>query len=64
MVLPAQLRQPAPGVHQEGAPGEAGEVELGGIALLALLKYPFYPLFILDNGMNSISKSLTILTPA
>ena len=32
--------------------------------LLALLKYPFYPLFILDNGMNSISKSLTVLTPA
>ena len=29
-----------------------------------LLKYPFYPLFILDNGMNSISKSLTVLTPA
>ena len=27
---------------------------------LALLKYPFYPLFILDNGMNSISKSLTV----
>ena len=32
--------------------------------MLALLKYPFYPLFILDNGMNSISKSLTVLTPA
>ena len=32
--------------------------------VLALLKYPFYPLFILDNGMNLISKSLTILTPA
>ena len=32
--------------------------------LLALLKYPFYPLFILDNGMNLISKSLTVLTPA
>ena len=32
--------------------------------LLALLKYPFYPLFILDNGMNSISKSLIALTPA
>ena len=30
--------------------------------LLALLKYPFYPLFILDNGMNLISKSLTVLT--
>ena len=32
--------------------------------LLALLKYPFYPLFILDNGMDLISKSLTVLTPA
>ena len=32
--------------------------------LLALLKYPFYPLFILDNGMNLISKSLTVLIPA
>ena len=32
--------------------------------LLALLKYPFYPLFILDNGINLISKSLTVLTPA
>ena len=32
--------------------------------LLALLKYLFYPLFILDNGMNLISKSQTILTPA
>ena len=32
--------------------------------LLALLQYPFYPLFILDNGMNSISESLTVLTPA
>ena len=31
---------------------------------MALLKYPFYPLFILDNGMNLISKSLTVLTPA
>jgi len=32
--------------------------------VLALLKYPFYLLFILDNGMNLISKSLTVLTPA
>ena len=31
--------------------------------MLALLKYPLYPLFILDNGMNLISKSLTVLTP-
>ena len=30
--------------------------------MLMLLKYPFYPLFILDNGMNLISKSLTVLT--
>ena len=29
---------------------------------MALLKYPFYPLFNFDNGMNLISKSLTILT--
>ena len=32
--------------------------------MLVLLKYPFYPLFILDNDMNLISKSLTVLTPA
>ena len=32
--------------------------------MLVLLKYLFYPLFIIDNGMNSISKSLTVLTPA
>jgi len=32
--------------------------------MLALLKDPFYPLFILDNGMNSESKSLTVLTPS
>ena len=32
--------------------------------LLALLKYPFYPLFNFDNDMNLISKSLTILTSA
>ena len=31
--------------------------------VLVLLKYTFYPLFILDNGMNLISKSLTVLTP-
>ena len=31
--------------------------------VLALLKYPFYPLLNFDNGMNLISKSLTILTP-
>ena len=32
--------------------------------MLALLKYLFYPLFNFDNGMNLISKSLTILTSA
>src|SRR6185295_489410 len=32
------------------------EVSKYATVLLALLKYPFYPLFILDNGMNSISK--------
>ena len=35
-------------------------LSLGG--MLALLKYPFYPLFNFDNGMNLISKSLIILT--
>ena len=30
--------------------------------MLTLLKYPFYPMFNFDNGMNLISKSLTILT--
>ena len=35
-------------------------LSMGG--MLALLKYPFYPLFNFDNGMNLISKSLTILT--
>jgi hypothetical protein len=30
--------------------------------VLALLKYPFYPLFNFDNDMNLMSKSLTILT--
>ena len=38
--------------------------ESGERPLLALLKYPFYPLFNFDNGMNLISKSLTILTSA
>ena len=33
-------------------------------SVLAILKYPFYPLFNFDNGMNLISKSLTILTSA
>ena len=57
-----------------GEKGEETEVDLwvlvvgagvdGGGLVLALLKYPFYPLFILDNGMNLISKSLTVLTPA
>ena len=35
-------------------------LSMGG--MLALLKYPFYPLFNFDKGMNLISKSLTILT--
>ena len=38
--------------------------ELPEGALLALLKYQFYPVFNFDNGMNLISKSLTILTSA
>ena len=37
-------------------------LSMGG--MLALLKYPFYPLFNFDNGMNLISKSLTIQTSA
>ena len=37
-------------------------LSMGGI--LVLLKYPFYPLFNFDNGMNLILKSLTILTSA
>ena len=55
-----------------GEKGEETEVDLwvlvvgagvdGGGLVLALLKYPFYPLFILDNGMNLISKSLTVLS--
>ena len=48
--------------------GEGVLVSWGGpesfVAVLALLKYPFYPLFNFDNGMNLISKSLTILTSA
>ena len=43
---------------------EHGGLLKGTDRVLALLKYPFYPLFILDNGMNLISKSLTVLTPA
>ena len=39
-------------------------IDLLWAGVLALLKYPFYPLFILDNGINLISKSLTVLTPA
>ena len=35
-----------------------------GKRVLALLKYPFYPMFNFDNGMNLISESLTILTSA
>ena len=37
-------------------------LSMGG--MLALLKSPFYPLFILDNGMNLISKSIIVLAPA
>ena len=39
------------------------EVLRWAATLLALLKYPFYPLFILNNGMILISKSLIVLTP-
>ena len=37
-------------------------LSMGG--MLALLKYPFYPLFNFDNDMNLILKSPTILTSA
>ena len=53
--------------RSSGTRGVAGPVPRAGNgsgAVLALLKYPFYPLFILDNGMNLISKTLTVLTPA
>ena len=43
---------------------EAPGISRAAEPVLVLLKYPFYPLFILDNGMNLISKSLTVLTPA
>ena len=41
-----------------------GKASIHTFQLLALLKYPFYPLFNFDNGMNLISESLTILTSA
>ena len=36
VVLPAQLRQQAPGLHQQGASGETSQVGLGGVAPSAL----------------------------
>ena len=48
--------------NRRTAAGVGRGVGDGGV--LALLKYPFYPLFNFDNGMNLISKSLTILTSA
>ena len=45
-----------------GCGGAAAAQRSGAGRVLALLKYPFYPLFNFDNGMNLISKSLTILT--
>ena len=51
----AQLASSCPNINAGKLPGQP-EV------LLALLKYPFYPLFNFDNGMNLISESLTILT--
>ena len=46
--------------------GQTGSLGIRHVpsSVLALLKYPFYPLFNFDNGMNLISKSLTILTSA
>ena len=37
---------------------------MSNVDAVVLLKYPFYPLFNFDNGMNLISESLTILTSA
>ena len=57
-----RLRREPPGLHLIAAGGPWAEIETEEV--LALLKYPFYPLFNFDNGMNLISKSLTILTLA
>ena len=47
------------------APGHTrGQARFKHGGMLVLLKYPFYPLFILDNGTNLIPKSLTVLTSA
>jgi hypothetical protein len=57
-----RLRGKPPGLHSIAAGGPWSEIETEEV--LVLLKYPFYPLFNFDNGMNLISKSLTILTSA
>ena len=56
-ILHLGMRTKQPGV----TPGSLAR-GLPPTSLLALLKYPFYPLFNFDNGMNLISESLTILT--
>ena len=47
------FKNPAEAIGAAPKPSGAAAVEpLAEDPLLALLKYPFYPLFILDNGMN------------
>ena len=57
-----RLRREPPRLHLIAAGGPWAEIETEEV--LALLNYLFYPLFNFDNGMNLISKSLTILTLA
>ena len=61
---PRLLALSFPSSGTRGVTGPVPRAGNGSGAVLALLKYPFYPLFIFDNGMNLISKSLTVLTPA
>ena len=56
------LEQPMEGFGWFDLLEDEQKLSMGG--MLALLKYPFYPLFNFDNGMNLISESLTILTSA
>ena len=56
--------EPRPVWRRSGEPSTSITTLVTLPQVLALLKYPFYPLFILDNGMNLISKSQSVLTPA
>ena len=62
-VLPDELPEPEKGrFGREFRPSWGWDpLKLLLTKLLAHLKYPFYPLFNFDNGINLISKSLTIL---